>query len=210
MEALIRLHSQTYSNLERNCPLNQSHAMPAESQWDLLDEYRLNSRFDVAWIDTEKIDEAAERFRVDPGSGVLCDLNTAFDLIDNDEQETLAWIGTHSPGWSVSVTMNRGFTLSEEASAGGKSILTHWHMADVYRLADEGMLYYHNGEDLGRVGADVFQDYAQDLDLGDAGLQELVEYFLILAGRITGRFLDRDWFATPRVLYRVPHDAWPR
>ncbi|MFI6909619.1 hypothetical protein ACIBKY_50745 [Nonomuraea sp. NPDC050394] len=56
----------------------------------------------------------------------------------------------------------------------------------------------------------MFQDYAQDLDLGDAGLQELVEYFLILAGRITGRYLDRDWFATPRVLYRVPRDAWPR
>ncbi|MFI6909618.1 hypothetical protein ACIBKY_50740 [Nonomuraea sp. NPDC050394] len=125
MEAVIRLHSQTYSNLEKNCLLNPSHAMPAESQWDLLDEYRLNNRFDVAWIDTEKIDEAAERFRVDPGSGVLCDLDTAFDLIDNDEQETLAWIGTHSPGWSVSVTMNRGFTLSEEASAEGKSILTH-------------------------------------------------------------------------------------
>lgn len=51
--------------------------MPAESQWDLLEEYLLNSRFDVAWIDTEKIDEAAERFRVDPGSGVLCDLDTA-------------------------------------------------------------------------------------------------------------------------------------
>ncbi|MER5628303.1 hypothetical protein ABT061_45525 [Streptosporangium sp. NPDC002544] len=97
MEVVIRLHSQTYSNLERNCPLNLSRAMPAESQWDLLEEYLLNSRFDVAWIDTEKIDEAAERFRVDPGSGVLCDLDTAFDLIDNDEQETLVASSTASP-----------------------------------------------------------------------------------------------------------------
>ncbi|MEV6040778.1 hypothetical protein AB0L65_57400 [Nonomuraea sp. NPDC052116] len=109
--------------------MNLSRAMPAESQWDLLEEYLLNSRFDVARIDTEKIDEAAERFRVDPGSGVLCDLDTAFDLIDDDEQETLVWIGTHSPGWSVSGAMNRGCTLSEEASAGGRGILAHWHMA---------------------------------------------------------------------------------
>ncbi|MEU6411852.1 hypothetical protein [Microbispora sp. NPDC046933] len=209
MEPVIRLHSQTCTNWERNCRLNLSRAMPAESQWDLLEEYLLNNRFDVAWIDTERIDEAAERFRVDPGSGVLCGLDTAFNLIDNDEQETLVWIGAHSPGWSVSVTMNRGFTLSEEASAGGRSILAHWHMAGLYELADEGMVYYHDGEYVGRVGEEAFQDYARDLDLDDAGFRELVEYYLILAGRITGRFLDRDWFETARVLYRVPRNAWP-
>jgi len=190
--------------------LNLSRAMPAESQWDLLEEHLLNSRFDVAWVDTDEIDEAAERFRADSGSGVLCDLDTAFDLIENDEQETLVWIGTHSPGWSVSVTMNRGFTLSEEASTGGRGILAHWHMAILYELADEGMVYYHDGEYVGRVGEEAFQDYALDLNLDDAGFREQVEYYLILAGRITGRFLNRDWFATSRVLYRVPRDAWPR
>ncbi|MFB9676832.1 hypothetical protein [Streptosporangium vulgare] len=72
------------------------------------------------------------------------------------------------------------------------------------------MVYHHDGEHVGRVGEEAFQDYAPDLDPDDAGFRELVEYYLILAGRITGRFLDRDWFATSRVLHRVPRDAWPR
>ncbi|MER7207207.1 hypothetical protein ABT340_09025 [Streptosporangium sp. NPDC000239] len=190
--------------------MSLSRAMPAESQWDLLEEHLLNSRFDVAWIDTEEIGEAAERFWVDPGSGVPCDLDTAFDLIENDGQETLVWIGTHSPGWSVAVTMNRGFTLSEEASTGGRGVLAHWHMAGLYELADEGMVYYHDGEHMGRVGEEAFRDHALDLDLDGAGFREQVEYYLILAGRITGRFLDREWFAASRVLYRVPGDAWSR
>ncbi|MEV6040777.1 hypothetical protein AB0L65_57395 [Nonomuraea sp. NPDC052116] len=61
---------------------------------------------------------------------------------------------------------------------------------------------------MGRVGEEAFQDYALGLD--DAGFREQVEYYLILAGWITGRFLDRGWFATSRVLYRVPRDTWPR
>ncbi|MER7362181.1 hypothetical protein [Nonomuraea wenchangensis] len=195
---------------ESDCPLNLSRAMPAESQWDLLDEYLLNSRFDVAWIDTENLDEVAERFRVVPDSGVLCDLDTAFDLIDNDEQETLVWIGMHSPGWSVSVTMNRGFPLPEAASAGGRGILTYWHMAGLYEHADEGMVFYHDGEYVGRAGEEAFQEHARDLDVDDAGFREQVEYYLVLAGRITGRFLDRDWFATSRVLCRIPHNVWSR
>ncbi|GAA5043125.1 hypothetical protein HNP84_002028 [Thermocatellispora tengchongensis] len=35
---------------------DMSRAMPPESQWDLLDEYGLNGRFDVVWIERRNRD----------------------------------------------------------------------------------------------------------------------------------------------------------
>ncbi|MGI5491021.1 hypothetical protein [Microtetraspora malaysiensis] len=189
--------------------MDMTRALPTESQWDLLDEYALNARFDAAWIDTEDIEEIARRFRADQSSGITCDLSTAFHLIDENGQDSLVWIGTHSPGWSVAITMGGSFTFREEASAGGRLIISYWHMAELGEIGDEGMIYYHDGEFMGMVGVQEFQEYARDLDTY-TDFQEEVENYLILAGRITGRFLDRDWFAAPRVLHRIPKDAWPR
>jgi hypothetical protein len=193
----------------RSETMDVSRALPAESQWDLLDEYGLNAHFDAAWIDTEDIEEIAKRFRADPSSGDLCELNTAFHLAIKNEQETLVWIGTHSPGWSVALSVSGGFTFREGASAGGRGIIRYWHAADLGEIGDDGMLYYHDGELMGMVGVQAFEDYARDLDTY-VDFQDEVESYLILAGRITGRFLDRDWFTAPRVLYRIPKGAWPR
>ncbi|MBB5783325.1 hypothetical protein [Nonomuraea jabiensis] len=188
--------------------MDMTRARPMESQWDLLDEYNLNASFDAAWIDTEDIGEIAERFRAESGSGIPCDLSTAFHLAATKEQDSLVWIGTHSPGWSIAITMGGSFTLREEASAGGRLIISYWHMADLGKIGDEGMTYRRDGK-LGTVGVEGFQEYARDLN-SCADFQEEVQSYLILAGRITGRFLDRDWFATSRVLYRIPRGAWPR
>jgi len=97
-------------------------------------------------------------------------------------------------------------SIGEEASAGGWSILSHMHMDYIYELPNEGMLYYRDGEYLGMLGLiDEFQDYTHDLQVGwGVGFQVTVESLLTLAGRITGRFLDRDWFSEPRALYRIP------
>jgi hypothetical protein len=189
--------------------MDMTRARPMESQWDLLDEYGLNASSDAAWIDTEDIGEIAERFRADPGSGIPCDLNTAFHLAAKRERDSLVWIGTHSPGWSVAITVGGSFTLRREASAHGRLIISYWHMADLGEIGDEGMIYHRNGEVTGTVGVEGFQEYARDLS-SCADFQEEVESYLILAGRVTGRFLDRDWFATSRILYRIPRGAWAR
>ncbi|MGW4471894.1 hypothetical protein ACWENQ_19680 [Nonomuraea sp. NPDC004354] len=192
--------------------MDMSRAVPMESQWDLLGEHNLNGRFDAAWIDTEDMDEIAQRFRADRDSGILWDLDTAFNEADSDAQDTLVWIGTHSPGWSVAVAISGRLSIGEEASAGRRRVFTHMHMDHIYKLPDEGMLYYYDGEFIGTLGViEEFRDYTRDLEVGwDVGFQVTVESFLTLAGRITGRFLDRDWFAAPRVLYRIPDGAWPR
>ncbi|GGO20336.1 hypothetical protein GCM10010116_40760 [Microbispora rosea subsp. aerata] len=193
--------------------MDAARAMPVESQWDLLEEYGLNDSFSVVWIDTENVEEVAQRLRADPSSGIVCDLDTAFTLPDYDPQDILVWIGAHSPGWSVAVVLQGVLSFrEEEASIGGRRVITHWHMAFSAKLADEGMLYHRDGEFLGPLGsAEEFHDHTHDLVVRDHdGFRELVEALLILAGRVTGRFLDRDWFATSRTLYRVPRDAWSR
>ncbi|MEV0196308.1 hypothetical protein [Nonomuraea sp. NPDC050691] len=169
----------------------------------------MNGRFDAAWIDTEDIEEIAQRFRADQHSGILCDLETAFNEAGDNAQDTLVWIGTHSPGWSVAVAMSGRLSIEEEASTERRRIFTHMHMDHIYKLPDEGMLYYYDGELIGSLGAiEEFRHYTDDLEVGwDVGFQLTVESFLTLAGRITGRFLDREWFATSRVLYRIPNGA---
>ncbi|MFG1827343.1 hypothetical protein ACGFIJ_33130 [Microbispora bryophytorum] len=189
--------------------MDMTRALPTESQWDLLDEHDLNARFDAAWIDTEDVEEIAGRFRADPSSRILCDLKTAFRLNGDRGRDTVVWIGTHSPGWSVAITLGGAFTLRETASTGGRLIITYWHIAELGEIDDEGMIYYQDGEPMRTVGVEGFREYVHDLD-EFTNFQEEVENYLILAGRVTGRFLDRDWFAVPRTLYRIPKGAWPR
>jgi hypothetical protein len=85
-------------------------------------------------------------------------------------------------------------------------------MAFSAKLADGGMLYYRDGEFIDPLGsAEEFLDHMRNLVIGDhGGFREVVEALLILARRVTGRFLDRDWFAASRALYRVSRDAWSR
>ncbi len=189
--------------------MDMSREMPTESQWDLLEEYGLNSWFDAAWIDVPDTGRAAACFRADPDSAIPCDLDAAFARVGDDTQDNLLWIGAHSSVWSVAVAMSGSLSFDKEASAAGRRIFTHKHMAGIYELGNEGMLYYFDGKFIGTLGViEEFQEYTRDLEVGwDVGFQQTVESFLILAGRITGRFLDRNWFATPRVLYRIPGDV---
>ncbi|WP_146615649.1 hypothetical protein [Nonomuraea aridisoli] len=190
--------------------MDVSLPMPMESQWDLLSEHNLSGRLDTTWIDTEDIEEIVQRFHLDAYQGISCNLDTAFNEAVNDTQDdTMIWIGTHSPGWSVAVAIHGWLSIEPEMSAGRRRIFTHMHMDEVYKLPNEGMLYYYDGELIGSLGViEEFQEYTHDLDVGwSFGFRATVESCLILAGRITGRFLDREWFAESRVLYRVPRDA---
>ncbi|MGP3918237.1 hypothetical protein [Nonomuraea sp. 10N515B] len=141
--------------------------------------------FAAVWIDTEDIEGIAERFRADPDSGTPCDLTAAFRLAAKRAE--------HSD-------------LDRDALPG---LVRRDHHRRQSHPSGGGERYYQDGEFMGMVGVQGFQEYADDLHANDE-FEELVESYLILAGRITGRFLDRDWFAAPRVLYRIPKDAWPR
>ncbi len=132
--------------------MDMSREMPTESQWDLLEEYGLNSWFDAAWIDVPDTGRAAACFRADPDSAIPCDLDAAFARVGDDTQDNLLWIGAHSSVWSVAVAMSGSLSFDKEASAAGRRIFTHKHMAGIYELGNEGMLYYFDGKFIGTLG----------------------------------------------------------
>jgi len=58
----------------------------------------------------------------------------------------------------------------------------------------------------------AFHDYRPfmaglKLDI-DSELEQDVHTLWCLAGRITGRFADREWWTATRTFYRIPDGAW--
>ncbi|MGA4990668.1 hypothetical protein [Nonomuraea bangladeshensis] len=60
--------------------------------------------------------------------------------------------------------MSGSFINREGASDGGRGIISYWHAAGLGEIGDEGMVYHHDGELVGTLGSQAFQDYARDLD----------------------------------------------
>ncbi|MEV6983689.1 hypothetical protein AB0M95_20880 [Sphaerisporangium sp. NPDC051017] len=195
------------------------HAFPAEGQWDLLVEYGLHERFSAQWVDIEDVGEVARRLRVDPESATPCDFQTAMRSYAIGDGTMLVWIGEHAPGWSHVLTLSGASTpwkAMEALSAGRRRVLDAFCIEDIGHLQE--LLYSYDGACIGNVcppylGGTVevaeYDAYATGLELADGmGTAELFERFLCMAGRITGRFIDREWFSSTRTLYRIPEESW--
>ncbi|GGK86456.1 hypothetical protein Ppa06_46380 [Planomonospora parontospora subsp. parontospora] len=193
-------------------------ALPEESQWDLLAEHGLESWFSCQWADTEDGNEIARRLGVDPRDGTLCDFQTAMQSYDDDPKKLIVWVGEHSAGWSAILTVS-GVTvpphLIEALSADGKRVLEAYYVEE----ADPGkLLYTYDREYCGDIfppsspggwmEVPEFEAHASGLELiGEISDAETFDRYLCMAGRITGRFIDRAWFASTRTLYHVPQEA---
>ncbi|MFC7106873.1 hypothetical protein ACFQQB_44580 [Nonomuraea rubra] len=65
--------------------------------------------------------------------------------------------------------------------------------------------YSEDGEgDAEGLGLERYRGYWEGLEILPPSLEEEMEMFLTLLGRITGRFLDRDWASSQGLLCRVP------
>ncbi|WP_204018051.1 hypothetical protein [Sphaerimonospora thailandensis] len=193
-------------------------ALPEESQWDLLAEHGLESWFNCQWVDTEDSNEITRRLGVDPRDGTLCDFQTAMQSYEAGPEKLIVWVGEHSAGWSTILTVS-GVTvpphLIEALSAGGHRVLEAYFMEEV----DPGkLLYTHDGEYIGEIfppsspggwmEVPEFEAHASGLVLSDEiSDAETFDRYMCMVGRITGRFIDRAWFASTRTLYHVPHEA---
>ncbi|MEU1734763.1 hypothetical protein [Streptosporangium sp. NPDC020145] len=194
------------------------HALPEESQWDLLVEYGMESWFSCQWVDTGDSNEIARRLGVDLRDGTLCDFQTAMQSYEADPEELIVWVGEHSAGWSTILTVS-GVTvpprLIEALSAGGHRVLEAYYVEE----ADPGkLLYTYDREYLGAVfppsspggwmEVPEFEAHASGLELSDEiSDAETFDRYMCMVGRITGRFIDRAWFASTRTLYHVPCEA---
>ncbi|GAA3805112.1 hypothetical protein GCM10022226_26270 [Sphaerisporangium flaviroseum] len=198
---------------------DELHTFPAEGQWDLLVEYGLHEWFSGQWVDIEDIGEIARRLRVDLESGTVCDFQTAMRSYSISSKTRLVWIGEHAPGWSHVLTLS-GATPPSEAiealSAGERRVFDAFFIEETGHLQE--LLYSYDGACVGNVcpphpGGTVevaeYDAYASGLELS-SGMRsaEIFDRFLCMAGRITGRFIDRDWFSSTRTLYQIPEGAW--
>lgn len=193
-------------------------ALPEESQWNLLAEHDLELWFSCLWVDTEDGNEIARRLGVDPRDGTLCDFQTAMQSYEAGPDKLIVWVGEHSAGWSTILTIS-GVTvpphLIEALSTDGQRVLEAYFMED----ADPGkLLYTHDREYIGEIfppsspggwmEVPEFEAHASGLELSDEiSDAETFDRYLCMVGRITGRFIDRAWFASTRTLYHVPHEA---
>ncbi|MET8335642.1 hypothetical protein [Streptosporangium canum] len=203
---------------KRSMMQNSCHALPVESQWDLLTEHDLESWFSCLWVSTEDGNEIARRLGVDPQNGTLCDFQKATQSYETSLEELIVWVGEHSAGWSTILTISGGTMpprLIEALSADGQRVLEAYYVEE----ADPGKLLYtydreYRGEIFppsspgGWMEVPEFEAHASGLELSDEiSDAETFDRYMCMVGRITGRFIDRAWFASTRTLYHVPHEA---
>ncbi|NRQ34533.1 hypothetical protein HII36_22180 [Nonomuraea sp. NN258] len=193
--------------------------MPSENQWDLLREFGLSSGLAGIWVEGDDPEELARRLRVDPGTRVECGFAEAMARYEASLEDEVIWIGSHTPGWTHILWLSSFHTGAEAKalSAGGRRLLTVYYNGGLFELDD--LYLYQDGALVDEInppyadGAPVtvpeYAMYAEGLEL-EHGMRSQQELHLILCmvGRITGRFLDREWFTATRTLYEIPRDAW--
>jgi hypothetical protein len=69
-----------------------------------------------------------------------------------------------------------------------------------------GGQYGRNSNYLGELES-VFNEHAVELTPVEDVQAELNDY-LLLIGRVTGRFIDQDWLTSQRAISRIPDGAW--
>ncbi len=91
--------------------------------------------------------------------------------------------------------------------------MVDWHR-EINGLSD--LVYYRDGNVIAEIPAlpsgellpgQLFEPYAQGLPRDEypiQGEERLAHAFLTIVGRMTGRFLDENWFRTPGRAYGFP------
>ncbi len=190
---------------------DMSAALPAEDQWELLASHGFQKLFIGTWVEGDDPEEIAGLIGADPERRLECDLNTAMRWYQPVGGPEIVWIGAHSPGWTHITGISGVPTVVREAGSNGRRALQLLQDEDVMGLQDlELFVDSRLADDLGRFHegplepGSFFEPYVQGLDLDpDADDEWMAHVFLCVLGRITGRFIDRDWFSLPGILCRL-------
>lgn len=188
---------------------------PEHDQYELLAAHGFNETFFGLWVERSDLDELAGLLRLDPHSRrdvrLIQEAATMTDWsVPLDEKDSL-WIGPHAPGWSVVISTSSPQAGGWRLSSGHRGMLiVSWHW-EIDGLSD--LDYYRDGNPVADIPAfptgellpgPVFEPYARDLPReGDEneGEERLAHAFLTIVGRMTGRFIDEEWFLTPGRAY---------
>lgn len=190
------------------------NALPEGDQYRLLVAHGFREAFCGYWVERDDLDELAELLCLDPGS--RRDLTLAEEAIRMTDSSIIyesnsVWIGPHGPGWSLVISPLGLRTVPEGVIPGDRRLLEVSWMWDIHGLHD---LHYCQDDKLiaelpafptgELLPGPVFEPYARDLPReGDEneGEERLAHAFLTIVGRMTGRFIDEEWFLTPGRAY---------
>jgi hypothetical protein len=191
-------------------------AFPVDDQWDLLVSGGFSEWFAGTWVDDDS-EEVARRLRVDPVTRLDCDLSTAMRWYQPyvSEAEQIVWVGAHAPGWTHIIGIcGTPYIWPGPLSEGGRRM---FHLEyDEHIEGVHGLDYWRDGKGVGQYGQHtnevgeldaLLDSHGIDIDSVEDDADEINAY-LRLVGRITGRFIDQDWLAATRTLYRIPGGAW--
>ncbi|RJL24029.1 hypothetical protein D5H75_31885 [Bailinhaonella thermotolerans] len=89
---------------------------------------------------------------------------------------------------------------AEELSVGGHRVF------QIVKLVEEiePLTYAIDGVNAGEIFPyEEYSPYWEGMEF-DKPLDEELDQYLVIMGRLTGRFLDRDWLASPGLLGELP------
>ncbi|GGL09918.1 hypothetical protein Sme01_32750 [Sphaerisporangium melleum] len=165
----------------------------------------LHPWFAAQWVGIEDGNEVAQRLRVPVETMETCDFQTAMESYAPTSETLRVWITSHVPGWSHVLVLS-GWTMpsAEVLSRGGRRVFEIAYTSGVEEI--EPMGYTHDGVSAGDIfQADEYHDYWADLPYDDMmPPADELEQYLVIVGRITERFLDRDWFSAHGLLCTIP------
>ncbi|RCG31626.1 hypothetical protein DQ384_08670 [Sphaerisporangium album] len=192
--------------------------LPTGDQHALLASRGFRDAFGALWIERSDLEEIAGLLGVDASTRRDHTLEQATAWLTDwsrplGETATI-WLGPHSPGWSVAIMLHPAGSMSgsRRLSAGERRSLDInwlWEVDGLYPLYYQ----YNDGEVSEEIDAfwdgylppgSVFEPFASGLvrDHGqDDGEEPLAHTFLTIVGRMTGRFIDEDWFRTSGRVY---------
>ncbi|MFF4625053.1 hypothetical protein [Nonomuraea jabiensis] len=177
---------------------------PAEGQKELLVEHGLYGSFAATWVSIEDINEVARRLGVAPEATTTCNFPAAMRSYEPSAGTRRVWITRHASGWSHILTLSGAMPSSDTLSLNRHrafELACNGGIDEIYPLS-----YTYDGtsdEDFFEVPE--YTSYWDDLESRPfMPTAEELEQYLIIMGRITGRFYDREWFASPGLLCALP------
>jgi hypothetical protein len=199
--------------------------LPAEDQWRLLATHGFHDTFTGTWVKGDDRDAIARLLRADPDTAHQCGLATAMRHYDPQASSRSVWLGAHAPGWTVAVDLSGPSLPTRQLAAAGRCFLqVVW---DAVRLVGVRDLVYGDGATVERLSpleietvppGSVIDGYADELVASRPGIVDFfptslrgptgslklwLDNWLILTGRVTGRFIDSEWLSETRTLYRI-------
>lgn len=177
---------------------------PVEGQKDLVVEHGLYDSFFATWVDIEDVDAVAAHLEVAPAAKKTCDFQTAVRSCEPNPGTQWFWITRHAPGWSHILTLSGASPSSDILSLNRRRVFELAYIGGIEELYP--LAYTYDGKsDAEFFDVPEYALYWEDfISSHRISEDEEFEQELIIMGRITGRFYDREFFFSQGLLCRMP------